>query len=124
MSRWTGTGHLTKDPKLLETNGGTAICTLRIAVKRAGKQGEDGYFDVTCFDGQARAMKAYAESACSSAARARLVRRRSGSTSSSERRRVAQPALRCRGKHRRRRSLCHRSWPTQRPPAHGRESRR
>ena len=42
MNRWTGTGHLTKDPKLLETDGGTAICTLRIAVKRAGKQGHDG----------------------------------------------------------------------------------
>src|SRR5688500_971758 len=44
MNRWTGTGHLTKDPKLLETDGGTAICTLRVAVKRAGKQGKDGYF--------------------------------------------------------------------------------
>jgi hypothetical protein len=39
MNRWTGTGHLTKDPKLLETDGGTAICTLRVAVKRAGEQG-------------------------------------------------------------------------------------
>jgi single-strand DNA-binding protein len=59
MNRWTGTGHLTKDPKLLETNGGTAICTLRLAVKRAGKQGQDGYFDVKCFDGQAHACVDY-----------------------------------------------------------------
>jgi single-strand DNA-binding protein len=59
MNRWTGTGHLTKDPKLLETNGGTAICTLRIAVKRAGKQGQDGYFEVKCFDGQAHACADY-----------------------------------------------------------------
>ena len=59
MNRWTGTGHLTKDPKLLETDGGTAICTLRIAVKRAGKQGQDGYFDVKCFDGQAHACADY-----------------------------------------------------------------
>jgi single-strand DNA-binding protein len=59
MNRWTGTGHLTKDPKLLETNGGTAICTLRVAVKRAGKQGQDGYFDVKCFDGQAHACADY-----------------------------------------------------------------
>jgi single-strand DNA-binding protein len=59
MNRWTGTGHLTKDPKLLETNGGTAICTLRIAVKRAGKQGHDGYFDVKCFDAQASACAQY-----------------------------------------------------------------
>ena len=59
MNRWTGTGHLTKDPKLLETNGGTTICTLRIAVKRAGKQGQDGYFEVKCFDGQAHACADY-----------------------------------------------------------------
>ena len=59
MNRWTGTGHLTKDPKLLETDGGTAICTLRIAVKRAGKQGQDGYFEVKCFDGQAHACSDY-----------------------------------------------------------------
>jgi single-strand DNA-binding protein len=59
MNRWTGTGHLTKDPKLLETEGGTAICTLRVAVKRAGKQGKDGFFDVKCFDGQAHACADY-----------------------------------------------------------------
>ena len=59
MNRWTGTGHLTKDPKFLETNGGTAICALRIAVKRAGKQGNDGYFDVKCFEGQAHACADY-----------------------------------------------------------------
>ena len=59
MNRWTGTGHLTKDPRLLETDGGTAICTLRVAVKRAGKQGKDGYFDVKCFDGQAHACADY-----------------------------------------------------------------
>ena len=62
MNRWTGTGHLTKDPKFLETDGGTAICTLRIAVKRAGKQGADGYFDVKCFDGQAHACVDYLKS--------------------------------------------------------------
>ena len=55
MNRWTGTGHLTKDPKFLETESGTTICTLRLAVKRAGKQGQDGYFDVKCFDAQASA---------------------------------------------------------------------
>ena len=59
MNRWTGTGHLTRDPKFLETENGTAICTLRIAVKRAGKQGQDGYFDVMCFDGQAHACADY-----------------------------------------------------------------
>lgn len=59
MNRWTGTGHLTKDPKFLETENGTAICTLRIAVRRAGKQGHDGYFDVKCFDAQASACAQY-----------------------------------------------------------------
>jgi single stranded DNA-binding protein len=59
MNRWTGTGHLTKDPKFLETENGTALCTLRIAVKRAGKQGHDGYFDVKCFDAQASACAQY-----------------------------------------------------------------
>jgi single-strand DNA-binding protein len=59
MNRWTGTGHLTKDPKFLETENGTAICTLRIAVKRAGRQGHDGYFDVKCFDAQASACAQY-----------------------------------------------------------------
>jgi single-strand DNA-binding protein len=59
MNRWTGTGHLTKDPKFLETESGTSICTLRIAVKRSGKQGHDGYFDVKCFDAQASACAQY-----------------------------------------------------------------
>lgn len=59
MNRWTGTGHLTKDPKFLETENGTAICTLRIAVKRAGKQSHDGYFDVKCFEAQANACAQY-----------------------------------------------------------------
>lgn len=59
MNRWTGTGHLTKDPRFVETDGGTAICTLRIAVKRAGKQGRDGYFDVKCFAAQASACAEY-----------------------------------------------------------------
>src|SRR4051794_28857504 len=59
MNRWTGTGHLTKEPKFLETDNGTAICTLRIAVKRAGKQGQDGYFDVKCFEAQASACAQY-----------------------------------------------------------------
>jgi single-strand DNA-binding protein len=59
MNRWTGTGHLTKDPRFLETENGTAICTLRIAVKRAGRQGHDGYFDVKCFDAQANACAQY-----------------------------------------------------------------
>src|SRR3954452_24658891 len=52
MNRFTGTGHLTKDPKFLETDSAAAICSLRIAVRRGGKQGQDGYFDVKCFEAQ------------------------------------------------------------------------
>ena len=73
MNRWTGTGHLTKDPKFLETEGGTAICTLRIAVKRAGKQGHDGYFDVKCFDAQASACAQYLKSGREIAVDGRLL---------------------------------------------------
>jgi single-strand DNA-binding protein len=73
MNRWTGTGHLTRDPKLHETDGGTAICSLRIAVNRAGKQSRDGYFDVKCFDGQARACVEYLKSGREVAIDGRLV---------------------------------------------------
>ena len=73
MNRWTGTGHLTKDPKFLETEGGTAICTLRVAVKRAGKQGHDGYFDVKCFDAQASACAQYLKSGREIAVDGRLL---------------------------------------------------
>lgn len=59
MNRWTGTGHLTRNPKSVETHGGTLICTLRIAVERAGKHGQDGYFDVKCFDAQAKNCAEY-----------------------------------------------------------------
>src|SRR4051794_41506243 len=73
MNRWTGTGHLTKDPKFVETENGTAICTLRIAVKRAGKQGHDGYFDVKCFDAQASACAQYLKAGREGAVDGRLL---------------------------------------------------
>jgi single-strand DNA-binding protein len=59
MNRWTGTGHLTRDPELRATGGGTDICLMRIAVKRAGKEGADGYFDVKAFEGPGRACAEY-----------------------------------------------------------------
>ena len=73
MNRWTGTAHLTKDPKFLETDGGTAICTLRVAVKRAGTRGQDGYFDVKCFDAQASACAEYLKAGREVAVDGRLV---------------------------------------------------
>ena len=85
MNRWTGTGHLTKDPKFLETESGTAICTLRIAVKRAGKQGQDGYFDVKCFDAPGVGVRAVPQG------RARGRRRRPAAV-----RRVPDPGRRLR----------------------------
>jgi len=59
MNRWTGTAHLTRDPELVMTSGGTEICKLRIAVKRAGRAGEAGYFDVKAFGSQASACAKY-----------------------------------------------------------------
>jgi single-strand DNA-binding protein len=73
MNRWTGTAHLTKDPKFLETDGGTAICTPRVAVKRAGTRGQDGYFDVKCFDAQASACAEYLKAGREVAVDGRLV---------------------------------------------------
>jgi single-strand DNA-binding protein len=55
----TGTGHLTRDPELVTTSGGTDICLMRIAVKRAARDGAQGYFDVKAFEGQARACAEY-----------------------------------------------------------------
>ena len=59
MNRWTGTAHLTRDPELVTTSGGTEICLMRIAVKRAARDGAAGYFDVKAFEGQARACAEY-----------------------------------------------------------------
>jgi single-strand DNA-binding protein len=59
MNRWTGTAHLTRDPELVTTSGGTDICLMRIAVKRAARNGEPGYFDVKAFGDQAGACAEY-----------------------------------------------------------------
>jgi single-strand DNA-binding protein len=62
MNRWTGTAHLTRDPELVTTSGGTEICLMRIAVKRAARDGAAGYFDVKAFESQARACAEYLSS--------------------------------------------------------------
>jgi len=59
MNRWTGIGHLTRDPELVTTSGGTEICLMRIAVKRAAREGAAGYFDVKAFGDQAVACARY-----------------------------------------------------------------
>ena len=52
------TGNLTRDPELRHTDGGTAICKLRVAVNSRRKDGQSGewvdkpnYFDVTVWGG-------------------------------------------------------------------------
>ena len=55
MNRWIGTAHLTRSPELVTTSGGTDICLMRIAVKRAARDGAAGYFDVKAFGDQAAA---------------------------------------------------------------------
>ena len=62
MNRWSGTGRVTKDPKYLQPDAQRLVCMMRIAVKRAGNHGHDGYFDVKCFDGVASACVEYLRS--------------------------------------------------------------
>jgi single-strand DNA-binding protein len=58
INRVVLTGNLTRDPELRSTSGGTAVCSLRIAVntRRRGPSGdwEDkaNYFDVTVWGAQ------------------------------------------------------------------------
>lgn len=52
-------GRLTADPQLRNTNGGTPVCTLRLAVPRPPKDGDDQsavFVDVTTFARQAEAV--------------------------------------------------------------------
>jgi single-strand DNA-binding protein len=59
MNRWTGTAHLTRDPELVSTSGGTEICLMRIAVRWAARDGAAGYFDLKAFGDQAAACAEY-----------------------------------------------------------------
>jgi single-strand DNA-binding protein len=58
INRVVLTGNLTKDPELRSTQGGTSVCSLRLAVntRRRDASGEWGdranYFDVTVFGAQ------------------------------------------------------------------------
>ena len=61
MNRWTGTAHLTRDPELVTTSRGTEICLMRVAVKRAAKDGA-GYFDVKVFGDRAAGCAEYLKS--------------------------------------------------------------
>ena len=55
-------GRLTADPELRFTNGGTATCTIRLAVPRRKKDGVEPapvYVDVVTFGPQAEAVANY-----------------------------------------------------------------
>ncbi|MGI9118775.1 MAG: single-stranded DNA-binding protein, partial [Acidimicrobiales bacterium] len=52
-------GRLTADPELRNTNGGTPVCTLRLAINRPPKEGQDQgavFIDVVSFSRQAEAV--------------------------------------------------------------------
>lgn len=60
------TGNLTHDPTLNHTGGGTAICSMRVAVNSRRKNSTTGewedkpnYFDVTVFGGHGESCKKY-----------------------------------------------------------------
>jgi single-strand DNA-binding protein len=59
MNRLTATAHLTRDPELVTAPSGTEICSMRIAVKRAGRNNEPGYFELKAFGSQAKACAEY-----------------------------------------------------------------
>ena len=59
-------GNLTRDPELRHTAGGTAVCSLRIAVNTRRKDGATGewtdkpnYFDIAVFGNQAESCAQY-----------------------------------------------------------------
>jgi single-strand DNA-binding protein len=66
LNRVIVTGNLTKDPELRSTNGGTAICKMRIAVNTRRKDSATGewtdkpnYFDVTVWGAQGENCATY-----------------------------------------------------------------
>ena len=48
------TGRLTRDPELIEIEGGASVCRMRLAVEGMGR-GETGYVDVAAFGKPAEA---------------------------------------------------------------------
>jgi single-strand DNA-binding protein len=65
LNRVTLVGRLTRDPELRHTQGGNAICSIRLAVSsrardEAGNWGDkSNYFDVTVFGRQAETASTY-----------------------------------------------------------------
>ena len=66
INRVVLTGNLTRDPELRHTNGGMAVCSLRIAVNTRKKDAQSGewgekpnYFDVTVWGAQGENCATY-----------------------------------------------------------------
>jgi len=66
INRVVVTGNLTADPELRHTGGGTAVCSLRIAVNGRRKEGDQwvdkpNYFNVTVWGAQGENASKYLE---------------------------------------------------------------
>jgi single-strand DNA-binding protein len=64
LNRWVGTANLTRDPEMKETQSGTKIANLRVAVNARVKRGEEwvdkaNYFDVVVFGAKAETMQRF-----------------------------------------------------------------
>jgi single-strand DNA-binding protein len=64
LNRWVGTGNLTRDPELKQTDSGTKIANLRIAVNGRIKRNDEwvekpNFFDVVVFGKQADSIGTY-----------------------------------------------------------------
>jgi single-strand DNA-binding protein len=54
-------GNLTRDPETRQTQGGTTVCTMRLAVSARGRDRDPVYVDVVTFDRQAEVCDEYLE---------------------------------------------------------------
>lgn len=77
LNRWVGTGNLTRDPELKQTDGGTKIANLRIAVNGRIKRNDEwvekpNFFDVVVFGKQADSIGTYLNKGSSVAIDGRL----------------------------------------------------
>jgi single-strand DNA-binding protein len=52
-------GRLTRDPELRETNGGTTVCRLGLAIQRRERDADPVYVEVKAFNAQARSCADY-----------------------------------------------------------------
>ena len=78
MNRVTVIGRLTRDVELRSTRGGMAVCTMRLAIPRRKRAGEDQgavFIDVVAFDAPAENCAKYLAQGSQVAVDARLEQR-------------------------------------------------